>query len=154
VAYLPDAVPGPEPTIDDRPFWDACQARELRFQRCTACGRFRHPPTPACARCKSPGADWVRAADEAELFSFTVVHHPAHDAVAASVPYNVAIVLFRSFDDVRLVSNVVDCPPDALRIGMRLSLVWETAGNGLLVPRFRPAQPGRDGAPPAAIGAR
>ena len=139
MAYLPDAVPGPEPTIDDRPFWEACQRRELRFQRCADCGRFRHPPTPACARCKSLRGDWVRAADEAELFSFTVVHHPAHDAVVASVPYNVAIVLFPSFDGVRLVSNVVDCPPDALRIGMRLSLAWEAAGNGLLVPRFRPA---------------
>ena len=139
MAYLPDGVPGPEPTIDDRPFWDACQARELRFQRCAACGLFRHPPTPACARCKSLRSEWVRAADEAELFSFTVVHHPAHDAVAASVPYNIAIVLFRSFDGVRLVSNVVDCAPDALRIGMRLSLVWEAAGNGTLVPRFGPA---------------
>ena len=139
MAYLPDDLPGPEPTIDDRPFWDACRMRELRFQRCTDCGRFRHPPAPVCARCGSRRSDWVRAADEAELFSFTVVHHAADDAVAASVPYNVAIVLFPSFDGVRLVSNVVDCAADELRIGMRLSLVWEVAGNGVPLPRFRRA---------------
>lgn len=137
MAYLPDGVPGPEPTVDDRPFWEACRARELRFQRCADCGLFRHPPTPACARCRSLRSEWIRAVDEAELFSFTVVHHPAHDAVTASVPYNVAIVLFPSFDGVRLVSNVVDCPPGELRIGMRLSLVWESAGNGMMLPRFR-----------------
>lgn len=139
MAYLPDAVPVPEPTIDDRPFWQFCRARELRFQRCVDCGRFRHPPAPACPDCRSTESVWAAAAAQAELFSFTVVHHAAHEAVAASVPYNVAIVLFRDCGGVRLVSNVVDCPPHALRIGMPLSLVWETARDGQLLPRFRPA---------------
>jgi uncharacterized OB-fold protein len=139
MAYLPATVPGPEPTIDDRPFWHHCQARELRFQRCAACRRLRHPPTPACPHCRSRQDEWIAAGTEAELYSFTVVHHPAHEAVEHVVPYNVAIVRFRALDDLRLVSNVVDCAPAALRIGMRLALVWERAGNGLWVPRFRPA---------------
>lgn len=137
MAYLPERVPGPEPTIDDQPFWDACTRRELRFQRCTHCGHFRHPPAPGCPRCKSFDHEWVIAKDEAELFSYTVVNYAAHPAVQPVLPYNVAIVLFPSYDNVRLVSNVVDAKADELSIGMPLELVWEQAGDGVVLPRFR-----------------
>jgi uncharacterized OB-fold protein len=138
MSYLPDAMPGPEPTIDDKPFWDFCKAGELRFQRCTQCGRFRHPPGPTCPRCHSFTSEWVRAPDEAELFSFTIVHYSAMPQITPALPYNVAIVRFPSCDDVRIVSNVVEANRDKLRIGMPLSLVFETASNGMRLPRFRP----------------
>jgi len=136
VSYLPAGVPSPEPTIDDQPFWDYCAAGELRFQRCPDCARFRHPPAPACPHCHSFRSEYVRAPDEAELFSFTIVHHAAHPAVAGTLPYNVAIVLFRPLDNVRLVSNIVDVAPADIRIGMRLHLVWEEAASGMKIPRF------------------
>ena len=137
MSYLPDSVPGPQPTIDDRAFWNYCRAGELRFQRCTNCDRFRAPPGPACPHCQSFASEWVEAKDEAELFSFTVVHFKAHPSVAAALPYNVAIVRFPSFDDVRLVSNVVGVPNASLRIGMELGLIWESSGTGIPVPRFK-----------------
>jgi uncharacterized OB-fold protein len=133
-------LPGPDPTIDDKPFWDYCQAKELRFQRCSACDRFRAPPQPACPHCQSFDCSWVEAKDEAELFSYTVVHYKGHPAIAPALPYNVAVVLFPSFDNVRLISNVVGVGNDALRIGMKLQLVWEEAGNGIPLPRFTPAE--------------
>lgn len=83
----------------------------------------------------------MEAGDEAELFSFTVVHHAAHEAVRTTVPYNIAIVLYPSLDNLRIVSNVVDVAPDDLRIGMKLRLVWEKAGNGMWVPRYSGADP-------------
>ena len=138
MAYLPDGVPGPEPTFDDNPFWEHCAKGELRFQRCGGCGLVRNPPGPACPRCQSFACDWVAAGDDAELFSFTVVHYSAQGAIAPALPYNVAIVRFPSLNDVRLVSNVIDTPAAGLRIGMELALVFETAGNGRPVPRFRP----------------
>ena len=53
------------------------------------------------------------------------------------VPYNVAIVDFPECDHARLVSNVIDVAPEDVHIGMQVSLVWEPAGNDMLVPRFR-----------------
>ena len=137
MSYLPADIPGPEPTIDDAPFWQFCAHQELRFQRCAECGLFRHPPSPVCTRCQSFKSEWLAAQDEAELFSFTVVHNPAHPSIGPALPYNIAIVLFPSFDNVRLISNVVDARPEELRIGMKLDLVWERAGNGGMLPRFR-----------------
>jgi uncharacterized OB-fold protein len=136
MAYLPDDVPTPEPTIDDKPFWDACAKRELRYQRCTACRKFRHPPAPGCPNCKSFDLEWVIALDDAELYSFTIVNYSAHPAVQKVLPYNVAIVLFPSYDNVRLVSNVIDAKPEELMIGMRLWLVWEELTSGVFLPRF------------------
>ena len=55
----------------------------------------------------------------------------------AIVPYNVAIVDFPECDHARLVSNVIDVAPTDIRIGMAVTLAWETAGNGMIVPRFK-----------------
>jgi len=142
MAYLPNEVSGPVPNDADRMFWHYCQQHELRFQQCGSCRRFRHPPTPVCPYCRSFEIVWVRAPDTGAVFSFTIVHHPAHPAMKAVVPYNIVVVDFPACDHVRLVSNLIDVPPQEIRIGMEVMLAWETAGNGLLVPRFKRKQPG------------
>jgi len=141
MSYFPEVIPGPDPSIDDAPFWAFCADGVLKFQRCADCGRYRHPPTPACPRCKSFARQWVQAGDDAELFSFTVVHYPSLSGIQPVLPYNVAIVQFPSQDNVRLISNVVDAKPDELRIGMRLDLAWDKCGD-VLVPRFRKSASG------------
>ena len=137
MAYLPNEVPGPRPREHDKTFWDFCQQQELRFQRCLACRRFRHPPAPVCQHCRSFESEWIRAPESGEVFSFTIVHHPAHPAVTSVTPYNVIIVDFPECDHVRLVSNLIDATPEEIHIGMRVALVWETTGNGMIVPRFK-----------------
>jgi uncharacterized OB-fold protein len=81
--------------------------------------------------------EWVRAPETGVVFSFTIVHHPAHPAVAPSIPYNIVIVDFPECGHARLVSNLINAAPEEVRIGMNVALVWESAGNGLLVPRFK-----------------
>jgi len=137
MAYLPTGLPRPRPTPDDAPFWAACRERRLVFQRCAACGRFRHPPVPVCPACRSPAVTWTEAFGPARLYTFTEVHHAAHAAVRERLPYVVAVVEFPAMDGVRLVSNLVDGTPP--RIGAALELVWEDAGEGLFLPRFRSA---------------
>jgi uncharacterized OB-fold protein len=135
MSYLP--LPGPTPSIDDAPFWQSCHDRALRFQRCAACRRFRHPPGPGCPACTSLASTWEPASDDARLFSFTVVRHAVSQALVAHVPYNVAVVEFPAIGGVRLISNVTDVPPAELRIGLPLVLDWQVAPNGVPLPRFR-----------------
>ncbi len=132
--YLP--VIEPHPGVDDGPFWEFCRRRELHFQRCADCGRFRHPPGPCCPHCLSFRSDWQRAPQTGEIFSFTVVHHAVNTEMRAYVPYNIAVVAFPECGGVRLVSNVVGAGPDELRIGQKVRLVWETLPSGLSLPRF------------------
>lgn len=139
MSYLPADAPLPDPEIWERPFWDFCRQRCLRFQACAACGRVRHPPMPCCPNCRSFKDIWIEASDDAELYTYTVVHNPNHPALIGTVPYNIALVIFPSLQGVRLVTNIVDCRNDELKIGMPLSLVWEEPVPGRVLPRFRPA---------------
>jgi uncharacterized OB-fold protein len=71
------------------------------------------------------------------VFSFTWVHTAAHESVAQSLPYNVAVVEFPALPGVRLISNVMGVGPGELAVGDALSLAWDPAGEAMFLPRFR-----------------
>ena len=56
--------------------------------------------------------------------------------VAADVPYNVAVV--ETDEGVRLTAQVVDCPNEALAIGMALDVTFERLSDEVAIPKFRP----------------
>lgn len=134
--YLPPDL-AQEPAMDEKAFWVHCTSRRLMFQRCGECGLHRHPPIPICPACRSNSIAWTEAPAEGEVFSYTIVHHPSHPAMAACVPYNVAIIVFPQLDNVRLISNVVDAPPEQMAVGMKVKLHWEGPVDGTWLPRFR-----------------
>ena len=139
MSYLPKGTPVPQATPDDAAYWDFCARRELRFQRCKACGRFRHPPMPACFNCGSMETEWAQVPGTGTVFSYTIVHHPAHPAVKPAVPYNIVVVHLDEADDVRIVSNVIDVPPEQIAVGLRVTLAWDEIEGGMFLPRFRKA---------------
>jgi len=73
------------------------------------------------------------------VFSYTIVHHPAHPAVKPVVPYNIVVVHLDDADDVRIVSNVIDVPPEQIAVGLRVTLAWDEIEGGMFLPRFRKA---------------
>jgi len=137
MAYLPLDFPGVVPNLDDREFWDRCNARQLCFQQCADCGRFRHPPTPLCPACQSLRTNWPEAPELGRIFSYTTIHHPAHPLSADVVPYNIVLVEFPACDGVRLVSNVIDAGPGDLAAGRAVTLAWDEGPGGQWLPRFR-----------------
>lgn len=141
--YLPANLPFPEPAFDSRGFWDHCANRRLMFQACGECAKPRHPPTPLCPYCQSTEQTWIEAPKVGRVYSYTIVHHPSHDAVRDSLPYNVALIDFSDLPGVRLVSNVIDAGPDDLSVGLEVTLCWERHGETWL-PRFRRHTGGTD----------
>jgi len=139
--YLPALDIGGPHLAEHGTFWRYCAQGELRFQRCAGCGAYRHPPAPLCPRCRSAQVHWELASDDAELFSYTIVHHAASAALKDAVPYNVAIVAFPSLGSLRIVSNVIDAAPADLRIGMPLGLVWQRVAKDRQLPLFRKRPP-------------
>ena len=60
-----------------------------------------------------------------------------HPDFTEEVPYAPAIIEME--EGVRLVSWVVDCPPDELRVGMPVEVVFEAVTPEITLPKFRRA---------------
>jgi len=118
-------------------FYGHCRNRELRFQRCTGCGRWRHVPRLCCSDCGSWDWEWARSSGRGKVFTWTVVARPMHPAFAGDAPYAPAIIELE--EGVRMVSWVVDCPPEELATGMPVAVIFEDVTDEVTLPRFRRA---------------
>jgi uncharacterized OB-fold protein len=89
-----------------------------------------------CGECRSLEWDSVVASGKATLHSHTVLHHPKFPGFE----YPVICGLVDLEEGTRLVTNVIDCTPDQLEIGMPLQLTIEQVDDEMLLPLFRPAK--------------
>jgi uncharacterized protein len=137
--YFGDGMPVPEISDDTEPFWAACNRHQLLVQRCASCGTHRFPPRPVCWSCQSLGSAWTESSGHGHVFSYTVAYHTAHAVAVEAVPYNIAIIELDDCGSVLVISNVVACPPDQLRVGLPVQLSWEDRADGQSLYRFRPA---------------
>lgn len=126
----------PKADLLSRPYWDGVREGELRIQKCQSCGKAWHPPLHRCPQCHSQDVTWVATSGRGTLYSYTVVHHPAHVAVADRVPYVVALVTLA--EGPRVVSNLLHCARDSIRIGMPLQLTFQEIAPGVRLPQFEP----------------
>lgn len=117
-------------------FWEGVRAGELRIQKCAGCGELRHPPGPACPSCRSLDRTYVVASGVGEVFSHVVHHHPPVPGLRP--PYAVAVV--RLPEGVRIVGNVVDCPPEDVHIGMPVRVTFRRVDDDLILPLWTPRE--------------
>lgn len=128
-------VPVPDPITE--PFWKAASEGRLVAQRCRECSRSVFYPRAVCPHCGGRYLDWEELSGRGKIYSFTVVHRPAHPGMAAAVPYVVALVELE--EGPRLMSNVIHCEPDEVSIGMEVEVCFERLSEQISIPLFRPA---------------
>ncbi|OGP30674.1 MAG: hypothetical protein A2038_12190 [Deltaproteobacteria bacterium GWA2_57_13] len=63
--------------------------------------------------------------------------HSYGPAWEKDVPYNVSIIELE--ERVKIWSNVIGCPPDEVKIGDPVVLVYEDVTEEISLPKFRPA---------------
>ena len=129
----------PLPRIDEesRGYWEALARRELYFQRCRDCATKRFYPRALCPACLSSATEWVRASGRGTVYSFTVTYQNQAPGFREELPYVLAIVELD--EGVRMMTNVVGCAPDAVRVGMPVQVVFEDVTAEITLPKFRPA---------------
>jgi uncharacterized OB-fold protein/acyl dehydratase len=125
----------PRPPIghDNAWWWEAITRGELLIQRCTDCGRLRHPPRPMCGQCQSTRWDSVPASGKGTVYSYVVVHHPQFPGFE----YPSVAAVIELAEGTRLVSNVVGVDPAAVHIGMSVQASIEAVDETLKLPLFR-----------------
>jgi uncharacterized OB-fold protein len=121
------------PTLDaaTEPYFAAAKNGVLKLRRCTACSKPHWYPRPICPFCLGDTA-WEDARGTGTIYSVSVTRR------AGPIPYAIAYVTLD--EGVTMLTNIVDCDLDALRIGQRVKVCFKpTEGDGAM-PMFTPAE--------------
>lgn len=129
----------PRITDQNEHFWRGGAQGELRFLRCQACGYWIHPPAPICPQDLSKHVAAEAVSGDAVVHTFTVNHQawiPTLDP-----PYVIAIVELPEQVGLRLTTNIVNCEPDEVYVGMPVHVVFENYDDDVWLPFFEPSAP-------------
>ncbi|MCC6250365.1 MAG: OB-fold domain-containing protein [Rubrivivax sp.] len=108
--------------------------KPLEAASCSACGHVFLPFGPVCPRCWSDRLDTRALSGSGEVATFTVYRQQYHPDFPP--PYVIALVALR--EGPRMISNIVGCAPESVRVGMAVHVRHEPRG-GRWLPLFVPA---------------
>lgn len=126
----------PRPTGLNAEFYEAASGGALHLQRCSDCGRFRHPPRYYCAACGSGTYDWAQSDGQGLLFSWTVTHRAYDWGWADDLPYATGVVDIA--EGVRVVGALEHVAPEELAIGLPVRAHLAPVEEGFVFISFRP----------------
>ena len=136
----PKAYRKPLPHIDEesRPLWEAAQRHELYLQKCRDCGDLRFHPRTLCTNCLSSRTEWVRCKGTGKIYTFTVTNQNQAAGFRDELPYVMAWV--EVDEGLKMLTNIVDCPPEQVKIGMPVEAVFDDVTPEVTLVKFRPAR--------------
>ena len=123
-------IPAPQPSVEAQPYFDAASQGTLVIKKCTACGQPHHYPRALCPFCGSDATEWQPASGAGTIYSYSVMRR-------AEVPYAIAYVTLD--EGVTMMTNIVDCDLDQIRVGQSVKVVFKPTDGGAAVPMFTPA---------------
>ncbi|ORB77314.1 Zn-ribbon domain-containing OB-fold protein, partial [Mycobacterium timonense] len=96
-------------------------------------------PRYVCAHCDRPARVDTEASGRGSIYSYTVTTRGILEYANAG---SYVLAMVELDEGPKMITNIIDCDPNALSIGQRVEVVFcDTGGDGAL-PRFRPADPG------------
>jgi uncharacterized OB-fold protein len=136
------SVPRPLPVTDrdSAAYWTGGANGQLLIERCNGCEYLIHPPTGFCPVCESRDTAPHAVSGRASIISCTVNHKQWMPDLP--VPYVLALVALDEQADVLLATNIVDCAPETVFIGMKVQVRFEQ-NEDLWVPLFAPVESGK-----------
>jgi uncharacterized OB-fold protein len=119
------ATPRLLPALTDRNrhFWTGGAHGELRILRCQDCGHYLHPPASVCPEDLSRNLAPEAVSGRATVVSYTINHQSWIPTL--EVPYVIALVSLPEQPELRLTTNIVNCPPDEVATGMEVQVLFE-----------------------------
>jgi uncharacterized OB-fold protein len=127
------------PVLDDlnKEFWTSGADGVLRVQRCAECRTWMHPPRRICRVCHSRELAYESTGGRGQVFSFAINRHPWRPGLI--VPYVIALVELDEQDGLRFTTNVINCRPEEVDIGMPVQVWFDQQGEHF-IPLFEPVR--------------
>ena len=128
----------PVPIADEasQPFFDAAAEGKLLLRFCAKCQRYMTYSAEFCDNCLGSDLEWQASAGKGTVYSYVVMHQVLHPGFAGEVPYNVVVV--ETDEGPRLQSNLIGTPDADIKVGMRVEVTCEQAGD-VMVPYWKAA---------------
>lgn len=117
-------------------FWRSGSKGHLHILCCTDCGIYAHPYVARCSACRSKNMAPKAVSGIAVVCGFTINHQPWYPHVPT--PYVIAYVELVEQRNIRLATNIVNCPVEDVVIGMPVKVLFEQYDD-IFVPVFEPA---------------
>jgi uncharacterized OB-fold protein len=116
-------------------FWAATAEGRFQLQRCNECDTVLWFPRRHCPSCWTENVSTFDASGKGVVYSFTVIRKGAM-AYKESGPFVIAYVELA--EGPRVMTNIVDCDVETVKVGMPVEVVWHDTGQGNALYRFRP----------------
>lgn len=115
--------------------------RSLMLQQCDACGNIQHPPEDICRKCQGFSLGHFESAGMGTVASVVVNHHAIHPGMKDAVPFAIVLVSVNDAPGLLVVGNAVGVPPDEVRIGDPVRVIFEEAHDAkndvrLIIPQW------------------
>ena len=129
--YQPNPIPAPTIEPGCEHFWETAKAGKLLVKACQSCGKTHWYPRTLCPFCMGE-TDWKESTGRGKIYSFSVMQRGNPN------PYCIAYVTLD--EGVTMMTQIVDCDLDEVKIGQEVELVFKpTDGEDTPpVPMFKP----------------
>ena len=121
--------PAPPVTPESAAFYEAAKEGRFLIGRCTDTGRFFWYPRAVSPFTLGP-ATLEPASGRGTIYSYSVMRRATPQTAIAYVTLE---------EGPTMLTGLVDCDFDALRVGQAVRLVWKPSDGGPPVPCFTPA---------------
>ena len=122
---------GPQASAETAPYWEAAQEGRLLVKRCEDCQALHHFPRSICPHCGSERTQWIDTSGRGVVYAVSVTRR------GTPVPYAMAYVTLD--EGVTLMTNIVDCDLDTVKVGQKVKVAFKTTEGGVSMPVFAPA---------------
>src|SRR5260370_15733898 len=119
----------PQPNSDTQAFWKAADEGKVMIGRCGACGAVHYYPRALCLFCFSNKTELQQASGNGTVYTYSVMRR-------APIPYAIAYVTLS--EGPTMMTNIVDCDLDKIRIGQSVRLVFKPSDRRPPLALFTP----------------
>jgi uncharacterized OB-fold protein len=128
--YQDRKIPDPAMNVGDERYFEAAAQGKLLVKKCADCGELHHYPRGICPHCFSTNVEWLEVKGGGTIYTYSVTRR------AGPVPYCIAYVTLD--EGPTMLTNIVDCDLDEVRIGQKVKAVFKKTEGGASVPMFAP----------------
>ncbi|WP_439360440.1 Zn-ribbon domain-containing OB-fold protein [Bradyrhizobium sp. DASA03007] len=121
--------PAPPSNPETEAYWVGTEQGRLMLKTCLSCNKSHHYPRAHCPFCHGVETEWKQSGGVGEIYSYTVLRRESPPRVIAYV---------RLDEGVMMLTNIIECTPEDVRIGLRVKATFPTSpgDNARKIPAF------------------